>query len=169
VIEQPVTLITGSSKGIGRFLVDHYVSRGHIVVGCSRSASTETIANYEHFSADVADERAIKAMLRSVWETYGRIDHIINNAGVASTSHFLLAATQTARHVYETNVIGNIVVCREGGRLLKRRRCGRIVNISTAAVPLRLPGEAVRTVRHHRECRRTHTGSKRSDSCHATR
>ena len=89
-------------------------------------------------------KNAVKSMLQSVWEKYGRLDHVINNAGMASTGHFLLAATEIARRVYDTNLIGNILVCRESARLMKKRRCGRIVNISTSAVPLRLmPAEAV--------------------------
>lgn len=141
--EHPVTLISGSRKGIGRYLVDHYTAQGHSVIGCSRNAFPESVPGYEHFCADVSDEDAVKAMLQCVWAKHGRLDNIINNAGVASTGHFLLAASDTAKRVYATNVIGNIILCREGARLMKKRRSGRIVNLSTVAVPLRLAGEAI--------------------------
>jgi len=142
-MSNPVTVITGSRKGIGRFLADHYRAKCHTVVGCSRQAIPEPMDGYEHFCADVTDEQAVKAMMSAVWEKHGRLDHIINNAGIAATEHFLLTNTQTARRIYDTNVIGSIIVCREAARLMKKRGYGRIVNLSTIATSLHLAGEAV--------------------------
>jgi len=142
-LSEAVTLITGSRKGIGRFLVEHYVGQGHRVVGCSRGPMEETIPGYEHFCMDVSDEAAVKAMIAAVGEKYGRLDHVINNAGIAATGHILLTPLETILRVYKTNVIGSLLFCREGAKLMKRRRFGRIVNFSTVAVPLKLPGEAI--------------------------
>jgi 3-oxoacyl-[acyl-carrier protein] reductase len=140
--EQAVTLITGARKGIGRFLVDHYVQGGHLVVGCSREPLSETIPNYQHFCLDVSEEEAVKQMMEAVRKKYGRLDHLINNAGIASMSHFLLTSGETLLRIYKTNVIGSFLLCREGAKLMKKRRFGRIVNFSSAAVPLKLSGEA---------------------------
>ena len=140
--EQAVTLITGSRKGIGRFLVDHYSSLGHVVIGCSREPVTETIPGYEHFQLDVADEKAVRNLLGTIREKHGRLDHLINNAGIASLGHFLLTPAETVMRLYQTNVVGCFVFCREAAKLMKKRKYGRIVNFSTVAVPLRLPGEA---------------------------
>ena len=141
--EKSVTLITGTRKGIGRFLVDHYVGKGHQVVGCSRGPFPETIPGYEHFCLDVSDEEAVKLMMREVGRKYNRLDHIINNAAVSSMSHFLLTPAEAVMRVYKTNVIGSFLFSREGAKLMKKRKYGRIVNFSTIAVPLKLPGEAV--------------------------
>jgi 3-oxoacyl-[acyl-carrier protein] reductase len=143
LIEQPVTLITGARKGIGRFLVDHYIGLGHVVVGCSRGEFGDSPPGYEHFRVDVADEAAVKLMMSAVARKYGRLDHLINNAGIASTSHFLLIPTETVRRIYETNVLGGILMSREAAKLMKKRQFGRIVNFSTVARPLKLAGEAV--------------------------
>lgn len=141
--EQAVTLITGARKGIGRFLVDHYAQQGHLVIGCSREPLSEELPNYQHFCLDVCQENAVKSMMDAVRKSYGRLDHLINNAGIASTSHFLLTPTETALRIYQTNVMGSFLFCRESAKIMKKRRFGRIVNFSSAAVPLRLPGEAV--------------------------
>ena len=141
--ERPVTLITGARKGIGRFLLDHYRAQGHIIVGCSRSPFPDSVPDYEHFCLDVCDESAVKQMIDTVRRKYGRLDHLINNAGIASMSHFLLTPTETAMRIYQTNVIGTFLVSRESAKLMKKRKFGRIVNFSSAAAPLRLPGEAV--------------------------
>lgn len=61
-----VTLITGTRKGIGKFLAQHYVSRGHFVIGCSRSATDWELANYEHYIADVSDEAAVTKMFSQI-------------------------------------------------------------------------------------------------------
>jgi len=141
--ETAVTLITGTRKGIGRFLVDHYTGQGHVVVGCSRSPMGETIPGYEHFCLDVADEEAVKGMISAVGKRYGRLDHVINNAGIAWMGHILLTPLETVIRLYKTNVIGSMLFCREGAKLMKKRRFGRIVNFTTVAVPLKLPGEAI--------------------------
>jgi 3-oxoacyl-[acyl-carrier protein] reductase len=140
--EQSVTLITGARKGIGRFLADHYLQQRHLVVGCSREPA-ESRDGYEHFCLDVADEAAVKQMMQAVLQTHGRLDHLINNAGIASTGHFLLAPAKTIERVYRTNVFGSFLLCREASKVMKKRRFGRIVNFSTVAVPHRLAGEAV--------------------------
>jgi 3-oxoacyl-[acyl-carrier protein] reductase len=141
--EQPVTLITGTRKGIGRFLVDHYMQRGHVVVGCSRKPLTDTIPGYEHFCIDIADEGAVKSMMIAIRRKYGRLDHLINNAGIASMNHFLLTPAETVMRIYQTNVVGTFLCCREGSKVMKDRKFGRIVNFSSAATPLKLAGEAV--------------------------
>jgi 3-oxoacyl-[acyl-carrier protein] reductase len=142
-MEQAVTLITGSRKGVGRYLVEHYTSLGHRVIGCSRDPITETIPGYEHFCLDVSDEPAVKSMVASVRQKYGRLDNLINNAGIASTGHSLLTTGEAVLRLYKTNVVGSFLFCREGTKLMKKRQYGRIVNFSTVAVPLRLPGESV--------------------------
>ena len=55
-----VMVITGSRKGIGRFLAEHYVQNGYEVVGCSRAPSDLQLPAYHHYCLDVADEPAVK-------------------------------------------------------------------------------------------------------------
>jgi 3-oxoacyl-[acyl-carrier protein] reductase len=133
--------VTGSRKGIGRFLAEYYARAGHDVIGCSRQPADWSAPGYEHFEADVSDETAVKRIFDAIGRTRGRLDHIINNAGIASMNHALLTPVATLRQVLETNVIGTFLFCREGARLMRKARYGRIVNFTTVAVPLRLEGE----------------------------
>lgn len=138
----PVTLITGTRKGIGRYLAGHYCERGHTVYGCSRSEPDWRIDGYTHMLADVADEKQVKGIFSAIRREHGRLDNLLNNAGIASMNHSLLTPISTVRNVLETNVVGCFLFCREAAKLMKKNRYGRIVNFSTIAVPLRLEGEA---------------------------
>jgi 3-oxoacyl-[acyl-carrier protein] reductase len=141
--EHEVVLITGTRKGIGRFLVQHFVNKGALVEGCSRESPDWKSEHYTHHIADVADEVQVKAMISSIQKRHGRLDIVVNNAGIASMNHILLTPATTVDRIMATNFRGTFLVCRESAKLMKRRRYGRIVNISTVAVPMHLAGEAI--------------------------
>ena len=141
-MDGPVTLVTGTRTGIGRFLAEQYAHRGHRVIGCSRSKADWSADGYQHYELDVADESAVRAMFAEIRRKHGRLDHVVNNAGIASMNHALLTSLDSARKVLETNVLGAFLFCREAAKVMKRHRFGRIVNLSTVAVPFKLEGEA---------------------------
>lgn len=140
---QQVILITGARKGIGRYLAEHYLAQGHSVVGCSRKDSPLDHERYTHYQLDVADEDAVKEMFADLASNRGRLDVLINNAGIASMNHVLLTSAAKAREIVDTNFIGTFLMCREAARLMKRNQFGRIVNLASVATPLKLEGEAV--------------------------
>ncbi|RMD61075.1 MAG: SDR family oxidoreductase [Alphaproteobacteria bacterium] len=137
-----VMIITGTSKGIGRHLVDHYTARGYQVAGCSRSPIDAPPDGYVHYTLDVADEKAVTDMVWDVYKRFGRLDILINNAGIASMNHCLLTPLSTVRDIFSTNVFGSFLFAREAAKAMVKRRYGRIVNFATVATPLRLEGEA---------------------------
>ena len=141
--DREVVLITGTRKGIGRYLAEHFVRKGALVEGCSRAAPDWALENYTHHCLDVADEAQVRAMLSSIQQRHGRLDILINNAGVAAMNHALLTPAATLDQIMATNFRGTLLLCREGAKLMQRRRYGRIVNVSTVAVPLLLEGEAI--------------------------
>ena len=133
-----VMLVTGSRKGIGKALVDHYATQGLTVYGCSRSAPDEPRDN--HFQLDVRDETAVRAMIRTIKKAHGRLDVLLNNAGVASMNHALTTPVETMDHLLGTNTTGAFLLTREAAKLMRKNGWGRVVNFSTIAVPLRLDG-----------------------------
>lgn len=141
-IDPPVTLITGTSKGIGKFLAHRLAGRGHKVVGCSRTDPDWSLDGYHHYRADVSDEKAVKEIFSDINKNFGKLDHLLNNAGIASMNHFLLTPLSTVQKVLDTNVIGTFLFCREAAKLMQKRRFGRIVNFASVATPLKLEGEA---------------------------
>jgi len=138
-----VILVTGTSRGIGRALAEHFLARGDIVYGCSRATASLRHGRYRHFALDVADERAVVAMVRGCAAEQGRIDALVNNAGIAAMNHALLTPAAVARDIFATNFQGTFLFCREAGKAMVRHKAGRIVNFSTVAAPLRLEGESL--------------------------
>ena len=141
--ENRVVLITGTRKGIGRALVEHYAGGGFHVVGCSRSPFEGELPNYRHYCLDVSDELAVKRMFSEIRKQEGRLDVLINNAGIASMNHSLLTPIAAVNKILATNFTGTFLFCREAARLMQLHRYGRVVNFATVAVPLKLEGEAV--------------------------
>ncbi|MAN67635.1 MAG: oxidoreductase [Hyphomonadaceae bacterium] len=141
--DKPVMIITGTRKGIGRFLSEHFLAEGWIVAGCSRGESDLQHENYRHFCLDVADEKAVTGMTRAITREFGRVDVLLNNAGIASMNHALLTPKSTLERIFQTNVFGTYLFCREAAKAMGRRKYGRIVNFATVATPLKLEGEAV--------------------------
>jgi 3-oxoacyl-[acyl-carrier protein] reductase len=140
--DRPVIVITGTRKGIGRYLAEHYVARGWVVAGCSREQTEYQHSSYHHYRLDVADERAVRDMLQDVFTRHGRVDALVNNAGIASMNHSLLTPLATIETITRTNYFGTFLFCREAAKLMQRRQYGRIVNFATVATPLNLEGEA---------------------------
>lgn len=140
---RPITLITGTRKGIGKYLVEHYVSQGHIVLGCSRNDPDWSLDGYNHFKVDVSDEKSVKLLFSTIKNNYGGLDHLINNAGVASMNHFMLTPISTVNKILNTNIIGTFLFSREAAKLMQKKGYGRIVNFTTVAEPLRIEGESI--------------------------
>ena len=141
--KKSVMLITGTSRGIGRHLARYYTAKGFQVIGCSRNSPRFHLESYQHFCADITDESAVKQLFMDIAERYGRLDVLINNAGIASMNHILLTPVSTVTKVLNTNVMGVFLFCREAVKLMRRRQYGRIVNFATVATPLKLEGEAI--------------------------
>ena len=136
-------VITGTRKGIGQALAQHYVSEGWRVAGCSRGEASIKHVNYRHFELDVSDENAVVEMARTLHSDYGQVEALLNNAGIASMNHALLTPASTVNRILQTNVLGTFLFCREMAKLMRRTKTGRIVNFTTVAHPLNLEGEAI--------------------------
>lgn len=136
-------LITGTTRGLGQFLAEHYLAAGDRVIGCGRSDASVRHERYTHQTVDVTDESAVKQLTATIRQHFGGLDVLINNAGVASMNAIALTPPSAARRVVETNFISAVALTHAAIRLMRQSTAARIVNISTIAVPLRLEGEAI--------------------------
>ena len=136
-------IVTGTSKGIGFDIAKYYLELGWTVAGCSRSVSSINSDKYIHFELDVADEKKVVEMVRNLIKDYGKIDALVNNAGISSMNPLLLAPLESAQSIMQTNFMGSFLFCREVGKQMIRKKSGRIINLTTVARPMRLEGEAL--------------------------
>ncbi|MCI6339860.1 MAG: SDR family oxidoreductase [Campylobacter sp.] len=146
-----VFIISGSSRGIGKALSEHYLGCGDIVVGCARSTSDIAHENYRHFILDINDEKAVVAMVRAAKKEFGKIDICLNNAGMASMNHILTTSYESAKTLVDVNFLGAFLLSREAAKAMisnkisnkNSAKSGVIINFSSVAAPLCLEGEAI--------------------------
>jgi 3-oxoacyl-[acyl-carrier protein] reductase len=136
-------IITGTRKGLGKELANYYLKQGHQVAGCSRGKSSIEHPNYLHFELDAADEKMVIGMVRQTKKVFGRIDYLLNNAGIAAMNHILTTPYSNAQLVFNTNFFGTFLFSREVAKVMLKQKVGSIINYTTVAVPLDLEGEAV--------------------------
>ncbi len=141
--DSPIALVTGARRGLGRHLCEHLLGRGYRVVGCSRKAAAWEAEGFEHCQVDVTGEAQVEALARRIRRTHGRLDVAINNAAIASMNHVFLTPGASVEKMMATNVLGTFLVSREAAKIMRRKKHGRIVNVSSIAVPMRLAGQAV--------------------------
>ena len=140
-----VALVTGSSRGIGKGIAEHFLRQGYKVAGCSRGPSSTQNNDYVHSLVDVGDDRQVREWVKSVENSFGKIDVVVNNAGLYQASHVLLTPTDTVESTLRTNFLGPFTVCRESARTMMKQKIGRIINISSIAVTLSSEGTSAYT------------------------
>lgn len=140
--DSPVALVTGTSRGIGRGLAEHMLDHGYLVAGCSRGPATFESKNYVHAELDITDEAKVRDWVLGISRSHGRIDLVVNNAGLSASSLVLGTSTESARSVVETNFLGAFSVCREASKAMLTKRSGRLINISSITLKLHPKGAA---------------------------
>jgi 3-oxoacyl-[acyl-carrier protein] reductase len=151
--QQHVAIVTGASRGIGAAIAQRLARDGYAVVvnyagnaaeadqvvGAIAGAGGTAIA----IQADVADPAAVRAMFDAAIAQLGRVDVLVNNAGIMPPALPQLADTddQTFDRLFSVNVKGSFNTMREAAA--KLRHGGRIINFSTSVIGLALPGYAV--------------------------
>jgi 3-oxoacyl-[acyl-carrier protein] reductase len=138
--QSQVALVTGGSKGLGVGIVEAYLSAGYCVETCSRS-STDQVRAWEndpeykerfHFAtADVSKKEEAERFVKDAAKRWGRIDVLVNNAGVARDGVIALFGDDDIDTVIDLNMKGTIYVTRAASRVMLRQHSGSIVNISS--------------------------------------
>jgi short-subunit dehydrogenase len=127
-----VVLITGASSGIGRATAELLAARGHRVFGGVRApATTRPLAGVELMPLDVRDEASARACVDEVRGRAGRIDVLINNAGVNLVGAVEETSIRQAQALFDTNVIGVLRMVQAVLPDMRRQGAGLIVNISS--------------------------------------
>lgn len=131
---QKVAVITGASQGIGAALVQAYLAAGYRVVANSRSIPTSTDPNLLTISGDIGDPKVAERVIADGLEAFGRIDTLVNNAGVFTAKPFTeLTAADWEINIH-TNLAGFFFVTQEAIRRMEPQGSGHVVQITTSIV-----------------------------------
>ena len=133
-------IVTGASRGLGRYCADQLHARGYRVVGLGRTPPIN--APFETRAVDVSDSASVAAAMHDLRRDKS-VYALINAAGIASMNLVVTTPSETVRRIIETNLLGTIFCCQQVAPALIRRGLGRIINFSTLGVPLAIKGEAI--------------------------
>jgi NAD(P)-dependent dehydrogenase (short-subunit alcohol dehydrogenase family) len=138
---QKVVLITGASSGIGQACAEHLARSGWRVFGTGRGApsAVQAGAAFEMVMMDVDDENSVRQCVKSVLAKAGRLDAVVNNAGIAIMGAVEDTSIEEAKSQLETNFFGVLRVCRATLPALRNNGGGHVVNISSLAGIIGLP------------------------------
>ncbi|WP_428262063.1 SDR family oxidoreductase [Haliangium sp.] len=136
--EQTIVLITGTSSGIGAACARHLAQRGLRVFG-TRRALQQPPEGYQELAMDVTDDASVRQALDAVYEQAGRVDVLINNAGVGYAGAIEDTSITAAKAQFETNFFGALRLCQAVLPRMRERGSGRIINISSIGGLMSLP------------------------------
>jgi len=140
--EKRVAYVTGGSRGIGEAIVLGLAGAGFHVVAVARNkekldgvvkVATEKGWSVEGAAVDIADSGALAASIEGVIEKHGRMDVLVNNAGITRDGLFMRMDDKDWDDVLNTNLKSAFVACRAATRPMIRAKWGRIINISSVA------------------------------------
>ena len=136
-----VVLITGASSGIGQACAEHLASQGHRVFGTSRDPAAKQLP-YELLTMDVTDEASVVSAVRTVVEKAGRIDVLVNNAGMGLAGAVEETSVEEAAAQFDVNLFGVLRACRAVLPPMRAQGSGLIVNVGSLAGTIALPFQA---------------------------
>ena len=136
--DKRVAIVTGGSRGIGAAIVRQLAADGLHVVAVARTldklqALAAEVPNVEPLVCDIADPAALAAAIEGVGETHGRLDVLVNNAGITKDGLLLRMSDADYDLVLDTNLKSAFVAIRSAARLIMRSKTGRIINISSVS------------------------------------
>lgn len=135
-----IILVTGASSGIGESIAKVLVSKGYSVFGTSRKATTGSLVNgFTMIQMDVNNESSVKSGIEWLVSKTGKIDAVINNAGLGMLGPIESISDEEAKDIFQTNVFGVLNVCRNVIPHMRQQQFGYVINITSIAGMMGLP------------------------------
>lgn len=138
-----VVLITGGSSGIGKSMGEYLHQKGFIVYGTSRNPDRISNSVFPLVTLDVRDTESIQAAVAKVIALTGRLDVVINNAGIGITGPLEEIPMQEIKNNFETNFFGPIAVMQAVLPQMRTQQSGLIINITSIAAYMGLPYRSI--------------------------
>jgi 3-oxoacyl-[acyl-carrier protein] reductase len=136
-------LVTGSTRGVGKAITDHFLSKQATVVGFARSKAENTHKNYLHFQLDLAQPDEIVKAFQNMNKQGISIDIVINNAAILTSQYSMIMPIKAASDMVNINLLAPFIVSREAAKMMKKTKWGRIINIGSMARTLEPVGDSM--------------------------
>ncbi len=131
---QKVAIVTGASQGIGAGMVEAFVGAGYAVVATSRSIQPSTEADVLAVPGDIAEAETAQRVVEQALDRFGRIDTLVNNAGLFIGKPFLDYTAADYAAVTAVNLTGFFHLTQRAIRQMLAQGNGHVVNVSTSLV-----------------------------------
>lgn len=138
-VAKPVVLITGASSGIGLACARYLADRGYRVFGTSRRPEAYPAEPFPLVQMDVCDDESVRRGVEVVLQRAGRIDVLVNNAGIGYGGAIEDTSLEEAHQQFETNFFGALRLCRAVLPIMRQQGGGLIVNVSSIGGLMGLP------------------------------
>jgi 3-oxoacyl-[acyl-carrier protein] reductase len=138
-----VALVTGSRRGVGRLIAEHFLDQGGTVIGFARGEATFAHDLYRHCRVDLTEPAAIEGAFLAVRKDFPAIHVLVNNAGVLLSRQALIMPASAVREMVDTNLVAPFFVSREAAKMMRRAGWGRIINVGSMAASLEPVGDSV--------------------------
>lgn len=137
-----VILVTGASSGLGNALAVTFATNGYQVFGTSRQSRDSTVDGVTMLKMDVNDDASVRGVIQDILLHAGKIDVIINNAGIGIAGAIEDTSVEEAREQFETNFFGVHRVCQQVIPLFRSQGYGHIINIGSLGGVVAIPFQA---------------------------
>jgi 3-oxoacyl-[acyl-carrier protein] reductase len=138
-----IVLISGTSRGLGYVIAEHFLENGATVIGLSRNEHRFESPNYHHVIVDIGDPQLVVDTFKRIAKTFSRIDIVVNNAAVLTSQYSLIMPIKNAVDMINVNFLGTFFVSRESAKLMRKSGHGRIINIGSMAASLEPMGDSI--------------------------
>jgi NAD(P)-dependent dehydrogenase (short-subunit alcohol dehydrogenase family) len=129
-----VAVVTGASQGIGAGLVEAFLGLGHRVVATSRSIQPSDNPDLVAIAGDIGDPETGKRVIEEALARFGRVDTLVNNAGIFIPNAFTDYTPQQYSQVVATNLDGFFYVSQHAIKAMEKQGSGHVVQISTSLI-----------------------------------
>lgn len=131
-LEGKIALVTGGARGIGRTIVEKLASEGaELVISCDMGEAKFEQSNVRHEILNVTDREAIKELVKKIKDEFGRIDVLVNNAGITKDGPFVRMSEEAWDAVIDVNLKGVFNVTQAVAPLMTKNKKGSIISISS--------------------------------------
>jgi NAD(P)-dependent dehydrogenase (short-subunit alcohol dehydrogenase family) len=134
--DSKVAVITGASQGIGHALVQAYLDRNYLVVATSRSIKPSSDARVLTIAGDIGDPATGPRVIAEALDRFGRVDTLVNNAGIFLPGPFTKYTTEQYSRMVATNLNGFFFTTQAAIAAMEQRGSGHIVSVTTTLAEL---------------------------------